>query len=194
MGQGVNSATLTIPNPVVGGVLHVVHGPPLASTLRSFRPKLAQITDGTSNTVAVTEYHTKTSNRNRAFWGYGRNQYSHAAATPLAATRLPNFDECVRLTNNDPGIACRPAASLHTNGNAVFADGSVRFLAFDTECSRIHGPGRHRDGERSPILDQCDGSGDARCERWRLLSPCLPCGCSAARVPRSRMTLRPCPA
>jgi prepilin-type processing-associated H-X9-DG protein len=100
----------------------------------------------------VTEYHTKTNNRNRAFWGYGRNQYSHAAATPLAATRIPNFDECIRLTNNDPGIVCRRGfASLHANGaNAVLADGSVRFLTQSLNARVFMALAAIEDGELIP--------------------------------------------
>jgi prepilin-type N-terminal cleavage/methylation domain-containing protein/prepilin-type processing-associated H-X9-DG protein len=132
-GQSIFSPTLTLPQPNTWrGILHVVHETPLANTIRYFRPeRIANVTDGTSNVMVVTEYHTKTNNRNRAFWGYGRNQYSHAAASPLSATRIPDFDDCIRKTNNDPGIVCRRGfASLHGNGaNAVLADGAVRFFA-----------------------------------------------------------------
>jgi prepilin-type N-terminal cleavage/methylation domain-containing protein/prepilin-type processing-associated H-X9-DG protein len=131
--QSVFAPTLTIPQPSSWrGVLHVVHETTLPGMVRRFTPeKIANITDGTSNTLAVTEYHTRTENRNRAFWGYGRNQYSHAAAMPLAATRLPDFAECLRQTNRDPAFMCRRAfASFHAGGaNALFADGSVRFVS-----------------------------------------------------------------
>jgi prepilin-type N-terminal cleavage/methylation domain-containing protein/prepilin-type processing-associated H-X9-DG protein len=132
-GMSIFGSTLTLPQPSSWrGLLHVVHDTPLANTVRFFkRERIANVTDGTSNVMAVTEYHTKTNNRNRAFWGYGRNQYSHAAASPLSATRIPDFDECVRQTNNDPGVVCRRGfASFHGNGaNALLADGSVRFFA-----------------------------------------------------------------
>jgi prepilin-type N-terminal cleavage/methylation domain-containing protein/prepilin-type processing-associated H-X9-DG protein len=135
---GVFASTLTIPQPSSWrGLLHVVHEVTLANMQRRFKPeRLADVTDGTSNVLAVTEYHTKTNNRNRAFWGYGRNQYSHAAATPLSATRVPDFDACVRLTNNDPGITCRRGfASLHGNGaNALLADGSVRYISMNLDA------------------------------------------------------------
>jgi prepilin-type N-terminal cleavage/methylation domain-containing protein/prepilin-type processing-associated H-X9-DG protein len=131
-GESVFSSTLTLPQPSSWrGLLHVTHETPLAGMMRFFRPeRIANVTDGTSNTMAVTEYHTKTNNRNRAFWGYGRNQYSHAAASPLSATRIPDFDECERQTNNDPGVVCRRGfASFHGNGaNALLADGSVRYF------------------------------------------------------------------
>jgi len=131
-GESVFSSTLTIPQPTSWrGLLHVVHEMPLPGMLRFFKPeRIANVTDGTSNVMAVTEYHTKTNNRNRAFWGYGRNQYSHAAASALSATRIPDFDECVRQTNNDPGVVCRRAfASFHGNGaNALLVDGSVRYF------------------------------------------------------------------
>jgi len=131
-GQSIFSSTLSLPQPNSWrGLLHVVHETTLSNTVRFFKPeRIANVSDGTSNVMAVTEYHTKTNNRNRAFWGYGRNQYSHSAASPLAATRIPDFDECVRQTNNDPGVVCRRAfASFHGNGaNAVMVDGSVRFF------------------------------------------------------------------
>jgi prepilin-type processing-associated H-X9-DG protein len=99
--------------------------------LRELRPeRLANVRDGTSNTLAITESHTTGDNRHRAFWGYGRNQYSLASATPTAAIRLVDHNQCVRAMNGDVAVACRHrVASFHPGGaNGVFADGSVRFL------------------------------------------------------------------
>jgi prepilin-type processing-associated H-X9-DG protein len=105
----------------------------LAGVVRDLQPeRVGDITDGTANTLAVTEYHTRTNNPYRAFWGYARNQYSQSAAMPVAATRLPDYDECVRqVGNGDPADMCRRGfASLHAGdgANALFADGSVRFF------------------------------------------------------------------
>jgi prepilin-type processing-associated H-X9-DG protein len=153
-GQSIFSPTLTLPQPNTWrGILHVVHETALSNTIRFFKPeRMANVSDGTSNVMAVTEYHTKTNNRNRAFWGYGRNQYSHAAASPLAATRIPDFDECVRRTNNDPGVVCRRGfASLHGNGaNALVADGSVRFFATTLNARVFMALAAIEDGELIP--------------------------------------------
>src|SRR5262249_51968726 len=108
----------------------------LSGMLRTFRPeRIANITDGTSNTVAITEYHTRTMNRFRAFWGYGRNQYSFSAAMPPQATRIPDYDECARQMFGDPSAICRRGfASFHSGGaNALFADGHVVFLNFSLD-------------------------------------------------------------
>jgi len=128
-------AVLTQPPPNSWrGVLHVIPPRQLPQfNVRSLTTEtVASITDGTSNTLCVTEYHTRTSPQFRAFWGVGRNQGSFAHAFPIAATRIPSHDECVRrIGGSDPAFMCRRGfASLHPGGaNALIADGSVRFVA-----------------------------------------------------------------
>jgi prepilin-type N-terminal cleavage/methylation domain-containing protein/prepilin-type processing-associated H-X9-DG protein len=130
--QSVYDAVLSQPAPTSWrGLLHVVHDTAIAGVVRSFRrERLADITDGTANSLAVTEYHTKTAyTSGRAYWGYGRNQYSLATACPLAATRLPDGMDCERATNGLTPACIRGTGSYHPGGsNAVFADGSVRFV------------------------------------------------------------------
>ncbi len=123
------------------GLLHVI--PPWNLPQFNLRTlgceRISNVTDGTSNTYCITEYHTKTNPIFRAYWGYGRNQGSMAHAFPTQATRIPDYDACVRaLGNGDLGLICRRGfASLHTGGaNALGVDGSVHFASSSLD-SRI---------------------------------------------------------
>lgn len=107
--------------------------------------KLRQVSDGTSNTVGVAEYHTETLNGGfrPPAWGDWRSYSSMADATDAISSPeqhpfifgLPDFDRCVRekVTTR---VACeRAVASLHS-GNIIQAgliDGSVTSLSTDLD-------------------------------------------------------------
>jgi prepilin-type N-terminal cleavage/methylation domain-containing protein/prepilin-type processing-associated H-X9-DG protein len=115
------------------GLLHVYHETQLAGVVRGFVrscERVASITDGTSNTAAIGEYHTRTAyTSGRAYWGYARNQYSLSSAFIMAATRVPDGFECERLTGTLTPACIRTNSSFHSGGfNTVFCDGSVRFI------------------------------------------------------------------
>jgi prepilin-type N-terminal cleavage/methylation domain-containing protein/prepilin-type processing-associated H-X9-DG protein len=130
--NSVFDATLYLPPPSSWrGVLHVVQTAPFPGMVRTVgREKIATVTDGTSNTVVITEYATRTTPGYRKFWGYGRNQYGFSAAMIPQSTRLPDYQACAALEFGDPSAICRRGfASFHSGGaNAVFTDGSVHFL------------------------------------------------------------------
>lgn len=112
------------------GLLHVVNSAIQPQARRLSTERAADVRDGLSNSLAVVEYHTLTRNDNRAFWGYGRNQYSLTSAFPRFGTRIPDFERCLN-TDGSYDRCGRAIASLHAGGgiNALSADGSSRFLS-----------------------------------------------------------------
>ena len=122
-----DSSDILHPNalPQLRGMLHWVgHG----GTPRSgkYRPvRVADIKDGTSNTLAVGEYHTLTNRRRATFWGVTYTSYALSCATPESRTLIPDYTRCASQGDNNP---CKRAwGSMHAAGNITFlkADGSV---------------------------------------------------------------------
>jgi prepilin-type N-terminal cleavage/methylation domain-containing protein/prepilin-type processing-associated H-X9-DG protein len=124
------------------GVLHVVGGATAISSTGALTnantmtcETMGSIRDGSSNTVAVSEYHTRTQNDRRTFWAYAYSGYSLSAALPFSATFVPDYVKCYELSNkgfipsDQQHICKRSFASMHSGGlNALKADGSVMFI------------------------------------------------------------------
>jgi prepilin-type processing-associated H-X9-DG protein len=87
----------------------------------------ASVTDGTSNTVMVAEYATRTTPTRGTFWAYTYTSYSMSAAVPQSRTFLPDYNACASQGDSNP--CKRGWGAFHTGGmNAVMGDGSVRFV------------------------------------------------------------------
>jgi hypothetical protein len=131
----------TNPNPQTSkGAFHVVW--PNFPNVETF----ASILDGTANTLFVGEYHTRTINRRRTFWGYTYTSYacsSFHVGSPTAFG-FPDYDLCdaappagAGAHNND---CKRSFASFHPGGlNFCLGDASVRFIAKNIDRPVLYG-------------------------------------------------------
>ena len=114
------------------GVLH---------NLQQANPKpeerFASVTDGTSNTVAVAEYHTRTTITRGTYWAYTYTTYALGSAVPETRTLLPDYDACVNIGGAGGSNSCKRGwGSFHTDGmNALFVDGSVKFVRRSTDMN-----------------------------------------------------------
>ncbi|WP_435021588.1 DUF1559 domain-containing protein [Tundrisphaera sp. TA3] len=108
------------------GVMHTV-GPKPQLTCEP----ISAIIDGTSNTVCVAEYCTKTNNRRRTFWADSYTSYNSSTANPYTIAMIPDYTACIAGATAvpDSNVCKRAFASLHPGGmNALKADGSVVFI------------------------------------------------------------------
>jgi prepilin-type N-terminal cleavage/methylation domain-containing protein/prepilin-type processing-associated H-X9-DG protein len=113
------------------GVLHAVN-----TSVGAGYERIASITDGTSNTLMVGEYVTKTHPGRRTFWAYSYTSYSLSCVTfAQPRTLLADYDLCTwsppgSVASPDTNQCKRAWGSFHGAGNInfVFCDGSVRSI------------------------------------------------------------------
>jgi prepilin-type N-terminal cleavage/methylation domain-containing protein/prepilin-type processing-associated H-X9-DG protein len=102
--------------------------------------RFATITDGTSNTLMVGEYVTKTHLRRRTFWAYAYTSYNESVVTfAQSRTLIPDFDLCARTPPGGTNQCKRAWGSLHPAGmlNFVMCDGSVRGISPDVDMVSV---------------------------------------------------------
>lgn len=128
-------ATFHYPN---RGVLHTLGGKHLNvpagapyTTNPSTGSRMADIIDGTSNTIIVGEYHTKTRNRRRSFWAYTYTSYNQSTVVVGQSRQLiPDYNRCVAIGGRGGSDTCKRGwGSLHPGAlQFALADGSVRAI------------------------------------------------------------------
>jgi prepilin-type processing-associated H-X9-DG protein len=104
--------------------------------------KMTDITDGTTNTLMIGEYATKTQPRRRTFWAYAYTSYNMSCVTiAQSRTLIPDFDLCDRTPprTNGNNQCKRGWGSFHGAGTMNFAmgDGSVRGISQNIDMNTV---------------------------------------------------------
>jgi prepilin-type N-terminal cleavage/methylation domain-containing protein/prepilin-type processing-associated H-X9-DG protein len=88
--------------------------------------RMTNVSDGTSNTIAVGERTTNTTTNRTTFWAFSFNLYNLSGAFPQSASLLNDYNACNAIASDV--AQCKYGwGSNHPNFiNFVFADGSVR--------------------------------------------------------------------
>ena len=124
------------------GVLHHVAATPRAThnhlgrsggRADSLTQSMASILDGTSSTVMIGEYQTRTQNRRRTFWAYTYTSYNQSSiSVGQPRTLIPSYDECraIRGFRGRNNSCKRGWGSFHPGViQFCLADGSVRGIS-----------------------------------------------------------------
>jgi len=94
--------------------------------------RIANITDGASNTLMVGEYATESIKGRRVHWAYSFASYSLGSAVPDGRTLIPDFKRCADTLGGGDLACARGWGSFHAGRqiiNFVMCDGSVRAIS-----------------------------------------------------------------
>jgi prepilin-type N-terminal cleavage/methylation domain-containing protein/prepilin-type processing-associated H-X9-DG protein len=117
------------------GVMHATN-----STVGAGPEKIANIIDGTSNTLMIGEYTTITVQSRRTFWAYAYTSYCQSVVTyNQPRTLLPDFDKCQNSPPGGSNQCKRSWGSFHAGNNLNFAfcDGSVRTVSPSVDMNSV---------------------------------------------------------
>ncbi|MGH7201529.1 MAG: DUF1559 domain-containing protein [Planctomycetaceae bacterium] len=108
------------------GILHHV------GTRSTHNERIADVLDGSSMTIMVGEYHTRSRPRRGTFWSYSYTSYNQSSITVgQSRTLLADYDRCVDIGGAGGSNPCKRGFGSFHEGVITFlmGDGSVRNIS-----------------------------------------------------------------
>jgi prepilin-type N-terminal cleavage/methylation domain-containing protein/prepilin-type processing-associated H-X9-DG protein len=101
--------------------------------------RMASITDGTSNTLMIGEYATRTHPSRRTFWAYAYTSYNESCVTyAQSRTLIADYDKCVATPPGGTNQCKRAWGAFHTGViNFAFCDGSIRSVSTSVDMTIV---------------------------------------------------------
>jgi len=102
---------------------------------------ITAVADGTSNTLMIGEYATRTEPGRRTFWAYAYSSYNMSDVTiGQSRTLIPDYNQCNVTPPTASGNQCKRSwGSFHGGGaiNFAFGDGSVRSISPNIDMNSV---------------------------------------------------------
>jgi prepilin-type processing-associated H-X9-DG protein len=102
--------------------------------------RITTISDGTSNTLMVGEYATRTQLNRRTYWAYAYTSYNTSCVTyAQSRTLISDYARCVAAAPGGDNQCKRAWGSFHAAGNLnfVMCDGSVRSISPNIDMNLV---------------------------------------------------------
>lgn len=116
------------------GVLHSIGR-------KGLRPEgMNSMLDGSSSTLMLGEYHTRTTVRRGTFWAYSYTSYNSSdISIGQPRTLIPDYSRCVSIGGAGGSNACKRGwGSFHVGGiHFALCDGSVRFISININMNTL---------------------------------------------------------